>query len=666
MRPILAACVVAGAIGAASAGAAPTRPNEGAPAAPVTSAVLPEHPRIWLRRTDWDGPTVATIKANLDRPEFKARWSMLPGSRAGKALKYLLTSDPKDLDAALAAMKGVKLSWSSPSYGGIEVAELAAAYDWLHDRLDEPLRTAVRAELERCGMEFVTFCRRGLSPIYYARYPGAILGFVTVGLALKGESPKADEMLDFFRTWGVNEYFRGMAWIDGAAVGGNYDYMHVYQAIAHIVAAWWSATGENLVDWAKVNQNDWLNKMLLFELWAILPDNRFYKTGDLWGGSSYFARQEYQMPLDILTRLTRSGYGRTKQMLMNESLGPYNYHGGTAYDFFIFQDPTIPAKPLSDLPLAAEWGRESVGYTFFRAGWGMDDPVVFFRGGGVMNVHGHMDVGNFQVWKRVPLAIKSGAYSSYGNRQHQYAWSAMSANCVVFTTDEQDWGQQLGENGRKVDNDTFAHWMATWTKRRMDTGRIEAFDPKPGEARVRADLSRTNPDAKLKRWVRELVWLDNRALVVVDVIDLARPEVQCRWLLHSLTEPEVSGMLTTISVDAAPVFPWIPKAGARLFCRTLLPAQARIEKVGGPGKECWIAGVNAIGKVDDKSNFTMQIGRWRIEVTPAVAGTHHVFAHVLTPVDQTVTAPPPVAAALEGDDVVVTVNGKPVRVKQVR
>ena len=246
----------------------------------------------------------------------------------------------------------------SPSYRGIAVAQLAAAYDWLHDQMSADTRDAVKAELEKQGMDLVKFCRNGSSPIYYSRYPGAVLGIVTAGLALHGDSPKAEEMLAFFRTWGVNEYFRGQQWIDGAAIGGNYDYMDIYQAISHIAGAWWSGTGENLVDWATANQGDWLNKLLLFELWAILPDNRFYKTGDMWGGDSYFARVQYQMPLDILTRMTRSGHGRTKQMLMNELMGPGNYHGSTAFIFFIYQDPTIEAKPLSDLATAAVWAPE--------------------------------------------------------------------------------------------------------------------------------------------------------------------------------------------------------------------------------------------------------------------------------------------------------------------
>lgn len=631
-------------------------------AEPLTTRVISERPRIWLRSSDWEGPTIAKIKANLNRPEFKARWSMLPVSRAGKALKYLLTQNEKDLEAALKAMKNLSFGSDSPSYRGIQVAQAAAAYDWLYDEMDQATRAAARAELERQGLSFIQFCKNGSSPFYYSRYPGALLGLVTVGLALKGDSPKADEMLDFFRTWGVNEYFRAMAWIDGAAVGGNYTYMHTYQAISHIVAGWWSGTGENLVEWARVNQNDWLNKLLLFELWAILPDNRFYKTGDMWGATAYFARQEYQLPLDILTRVTRSGPGRTKQVLMNQSFGAYNYHGTTAFDFFIFQDPTIAAKPLSELPTVAMWGKDSVGYVFFRAGWAPDDAVVFFRGGGVMNVHGHADIGNFQIWKRVPLAIKSGAYGKYGSKQHQYAWSAMGANTVVFTTDEKDWAQQQGLEARKWNNDTFADWMALRQRKNMDTGRIVAYDPTPDLARVRADLTRTSPPEKIKRWMRELVWVDNAHLVVADIIELATPDIQARWLLHALGEPEVKDGLTTINADPVPVFDWIPKKGAKLFCQTLLPTAAVIEKVGGPGKECYIAGVNAIGKVDDKSNFMMQLGRWRVEVLPGERGTKHVFLHVLTPVEQTVAAPPRASAALVGDLITVTVADKVVRI----
>ncbi len=626
-------------------------------AGPLTKTVIEERPRIWLRRSAWEGPTIDKIKANLDRPEFKARWSKLGGSRAGRALKYLVTGDDGDLQRALRGMGNLRLGSGSPSYRGIDVAEAAVAYDWLHDKMDDATRAAARAELERQGMSLVAFCKDGRSPLYYSRYPGALLGLVTAGLALKGDSPKADEMLAFFRTWGVNEYFKAMAWIDGAAVGGDYTYMHTYQAISHIVAAWWSATGQDLLAWAKDNQNDWLNRMLLFELWAILPDNRFYKTGDMWGGESYFASRQYQMPLDILTRVTRSGPGRTKQVLMNESMGPRNYHPSVAYDFFIFQDPTIRPRPLSGLPTAAIWGRESVGYAFFRAGWGPDDAVVFFRGGGVMNVHGHADVGNFQIFKRVPLAIKSGAYGAYGSKQHQYAWSAMGANTVVFTGDESDWGQQVGLKARKWDVRTFDEFMAKRATHHMDTGRIVAFDPTPGAARVRADLTRTNPPEKIKKWIRELVWVDNAHLVVADIVELAAPEVQTRWLLHSLTEPEVQDGLTTVDVEPVPVFAWIPKKGAKLFCQTLLPEKPKIVKVGGPGKECFIAGVNAIGKVSDKSNFLMQIGRWRVEVRPGQSATRHVFLHVLTPVDQTVAAPPRTSFTRTGNLITVTIDG---------
>ena len=73
MRFLLTGILLLGVVGSAAA------------AAPVTDKVITERPRIWIRGSDWQGPTIAKIKANLDRPEFKARWEMLGGSRAGRA-----------------------------------------------------------------------------------------------------------------------------------------------------------------------------------------------------------------------------------------------------------------------------------------------------------------------------------------------------------------------------------------------------------------------------------------------------------------------------------------------------------------------------------------------------------------------------------------------------
>ena len=118
--------------------------------------------------------------------------------------------------------------------------------------------------------------------------------------------------------------------------------------------------------------------------------------------------------------------------------------------------------------------------------------------------------------------------------------------------------------------------------------------------------------------------------------------------------------LATVSVEPVPIYSWIPKKGAKLFCQTLLPAKPRIEKVGGEGKECWIAGQNAIGKVSDSSNFQAQLGRWRIEVWPTETGTKHVFLHVLTPADPEAAAPPKAEVKTAADALTVAVDGKSV------
>ena len=63
----------------------------------------------------------------------------------------------------------------------------------------------------------------------------------------------------------------------------------------------------------------------------------------------------------------------------------------------------------------------------------------------------------------------------------------------------------------------------------------------------------------------------------------------------------------------------------RLFCRTLLPKDALLAKVGGPGKEFWANGRNwEVGKwvkqenerIRQKTGKPMLLGNWRIEVSP--------------------------------------------------
>jgi len=90
-------------------------------------------------------------------------------------------------------------------------------------------------------------------------------------------------------------------------------------------------------------------------------------------------------------------------------------------------------------------------------------------------------------------------------------------------------------------------------------------------ARALGDLSGSCPPGT--KWTRELVFLGYKYLVVVDRVKAGK-DIQHRWTLHTTNEPKIDGPLAV--ADNGP---------SRLFCKTLLPAAAKLTLVGGEGYE---------------------------------------------------------------------------------
>ncbi|MDH7571106.1 MAG: hypothetical protein QHJ73_16140, partial [Armatimonadota bacterium] len=133
-------------------------------------------------------------------------------------------------------------------------------------------------------------------------------------------------------------------------------------------------------------------------------------------------------------------------------------------------------------------------------------------------------------------------------------------------------------------------------------------------------------------------------LAVFDRVVATRPEFKKAWYLHSLQEPRVEGRTTTIRCEG-PAYGG-GEYGGQLVVETLLPTAPRIEKVGGPGKECWneVTSRNyPSGKKGREGR--VELGGWRIEVIPSRPAREDRFLHVLTVMDVGTPAPP--VAAIE-------------------
>jgi heparin/heparan-sulfate lyase len=115
------------------------------------------------------------------------------------------------------------------------------------------------------------------------------------------------------------------------------------------------------------------------------------------------------------------------------------------------------------------------------------------------------------------------------------------------------------------------------------------------------------------------------------------PEDRKAWLLHVKDEPRVDGRLLTAD-----------SGKGRLFCETVLPEDATLEKIGGPGKEFWSNGKNwepdvtflaAAARGAKRTGRGPYMGAWRLEVAPGAPRSNDRFLHVLTATDTSATRP---------------------------
>ena len=297
------------------------------------------------------------------------------------------------------------------------------------------------------------------------------------------------------------------------------------------------------------------------------------------------------------------------------------------------------------------FGRDSCGYGFFRSEWPKEEEPdvathVFFRCGDPMNVHGGVAAGEFQIFKYAPLAARSGRYSQYDSPPDQYHRNCISTNVVLFTDPAVagDRGDQNTRRGLKTDHATFAEWHGIRERNRMNVARILNWQVRPGEVRCRADLTRTNSESKCEQWIREFVWLGDKHLVVLDIIQTPKPEIRRQWQLHVPDRPEIGAHLLTVT-SRAPDRNWSEPAlkpnnqEGRLFCQTLLPRNYRLILHDEGKSEAFDPRGKPLGPVEG-NRYHQEFGQQVVQIDPGNERSQTIFLHVLTATGSGVAAPP--------------------------
>ncbi|MFW6107980.1 MAG: hypothetical protein ACOC70_02145, partial [bacterium] len=299
----------------------------------------------------------------------------------------------------------------------------------------------------------------------------------------------------------------------------------------------------------------------------------------------------------------------------------------------------------------------------------------------------------FYIYRKGRLAPHTGYYSDrdhegnyryFGQHMRNYYCQTVASNSVLVI-DPQEWAhcrrrvmatqdedgyypvygsQRLHRGGSNCFS--FDEFLARMTapSNPFECGDIVAFEHAPdfsftyvcGDATANYNNPRVvyhtrdrENRPKLDLFTRSLAWLGNRHLVVFDRINALDASFRKAWLLHSLGKPRVSGKRTKVEVPGhierfdgdLVTIDWQgtfipttdPKNPGRLFSKTLLPRERVIRRIGGKGHEFWAGGRNweplRVPTRENPGSDPMDVGAWRVEVSPREPATFDHFLHVL-------------------------------------
>ena len=292
---------------------------------------------------------------------------------------------------------------------------------------------------------------------------------------------------------------------------------------------------------------------------------------------------------------------------------------------FILDVPAADAAAktrLEESPVKARHF-ETLGQIFMRSGWKGDSTYALYTSGGTLLSHRQFDDGNFVIFKHDFLALDSGTRAQETDYCLKYYYSQTVAhNCVLVHRPGEPLPIHWGPASDRPEGKTNYGGQV-----KMGAAKTLAFETNARYSYAASDLT-PSYGPKCRHITRQFVHVQPDYFVVYDRVDAADAAYRKDWLLHAENEPQIDGRRTALA-----------SRHGRLFCETLLPEDAQLEKVGGPDREFLSNGVNwpmdaayfrhaeANCKKCGKGPY---FGQWRLEVKPGAAQANDRFLHVMT------------------------------------
>jgi hypothetical protein len=386
-----------------------------------------------------------------------------------------------------------------------------------------------------------------------------------------------------------------------------------------------SATGLDITEkWPYVPS------LINYLLWNWLPGDKQFGYGDVAHTTNDLPLGSMHLHLSQMVHF----YGRTHPELISLAkwmlpiIGKSGEGSIPVTRFLLTEthDEIKPKGPPESLRKARHF--DNMGQIFMRSGSGPDDTYATFSAGGILTQHRHFDNNNFVIFKKGFLALDAGARPQPGLHLPYYFARTVAHNCITVKMpgEKMPWywgGPSLGEEpAPPVPNDGGQN-------NRMGS-EVIAFDENEHYVYIASDATESYHKDKAKLVLRQFVFLPPDHFVIFDRVSSTKPDYEKRWLLHTAAEP---------TVNAGEFYSdhW----EGRLFCKTLLPENGVIKKIGGPGKQFWSDGRNWSMPVLQPGEWGYEsrhhippdtlalLGQWRIEVYPGKPNIDDVFLHLI-------------------------------------
>jgi len=622
-------------------------------AAELPELIRPDHPRLFMNEELWPGMRARALgEANEEYREMLEVVDGLPPLEAieaqewGKELAagafvYRVTRD-KELLAKIKRMLEKSVDFydqvlaadtiTNVNAGAVREAHLdyaytrlswLAAFDWVYNDLPAPDRTDLCSRMVRHVHAFM----ERFAPHHHSwhgsfYYWDNMLWYAGLTL-LNPELPGQDyERALAILQKGYNDHCK-MLTVRTLARGddGDFQYPRVEYALPATIHSEWKFYHSWRAAVSEEIPRPWFGPAALYAngvFWNLLPGLRHYGLENSWHKGNHIAGYEefskqvmggycvqhayfYQDSHPDMTNLSRVLWKRT------------GFARGGKYGYLpIWSAIWSPAEedPQAQLPGGLPLARhfEESNILFLRSGSTETDTYALFNIGGGPVASVQRDATQFTIYKQGFLALDTGTRNSRPH-ERQYTKTTFAHNCVLIG----DSGQTQGHHGHAS------------LARAFETNRLFAY--------AVSDATDLYPEDKCAQMVRQFLFLAPDHFVVFDRVTATQAEHEKRWLLHTAYEPVISGKEFRADQEEG-----------RIFCRTLVPADAELTTIGGPGKEFWARGQNWPLSDDWWERFGKQynwrvpdtMGRWRVDVTPGAAREQDYFLHLIQASDQSV------------------------------